>query len=81
MPAVIIQCNLFITGNNDTKIDTDTNIVAQPISKVEESAASNNTSNKPNDIVDINNPGVVKRGLIVFGGLSLLALVYFIFYR
>ncbi|XP_059060019.1 uncharacterized protein LOC131853202 [Achroia grisella] len=31
--------------------------------------------------LDLNSPGVVKRGLIVFGGFALLAVAYFIFYR
>ncbi|CAK1551669.1 unnamed protein product [Leptosia nina] len=66
-------------GNNDTKANA-TDIQAQPISKVENKPLTHNdTSTEP--IVDINSPGVVKRGLIVFGGLTLLAVAYFIFYR
>ncbi|CAH2979553.1 unnamed protein product [Chilo suppressalis] len=33
------------------------------------------------DKVDLSGPGVVKRGVIVFGGFALLAAAYFIFYR
>ncbi|KAL0883762.1 hypothetical protein ABMA27_015866 [Loxostege sticticalis] len=33
------------------------------------------------DKVDLSSPGVVKRGVIVFGGFALLAVAYFIFYR
>lgn len=31
--------------------------------------------------LDINNPGVLKRGLIVFGGFAFLAGAYFIWHR
>ncbi|GBP04693.1 hypothetical protein EVAR_100987_1 [Eumeta japonica] len=31
--------------------------------------------------VDLSNPGVLKRGVIVFGGFALLAVAYFLFYR
>ncbi|XP_041972642.1 uncharacterized protein LOC121728542 [Aricia agestis] len=45
---------------------------------------SDTVTSKPTDSVNIlplNNPGVVKRGLIVFGGFALLAVAYFVFYR
>ncbi|CAH0629014.1 unnamed protein product [Chrysodeixis includens] len=36
---------------------------------------------KPVKQIDLNSPGVLKRGFIVFGGFALLAVAYFIFYR
>lgn len=36
---------------------------------------------KPVKQIDLNSPGVLKRGFIVFGGFTLLAVAYFIFYR
>ncbi|XP_032512040.2 uncharacterized protein LOC116766324 [Danaus plexippus] len=45
---------------------------------------SNGTLNTSEDLTSeslVNKPGVVKRGLIVFGGFSLLAAAYFVFYR
>ncbi|XP_022126754.2 uncharacterized protein LOC111001249 isoform X2 [Pieris rapae] len=68
-----------IVQGNDTKT-SEAKVVAQPVSKIEDTAATNNTSKEPS-MVDINSPGVIKRGLIVFGGLTLLAVAYFIFYR
>ncbi|CAF4895717.1 unnamed protein product [Pieris macdunnoughi] len=68
-----------IVKSNDTKT-SEANVVAQPISKIEDTTATNTTTKDPS-MVDINNPGVIKRGLIVFGGLTLLAVAYFIFYR
>ncbi|CAH4036459.1 unnamed protein product [Pieris brassicae] len=68
-----------IVKSNDTKT-SEANVVAQTISKIEDTATTNNTSKDPS-MLDINNPGVVKRGVIVFGGLTLLAVAYFIFYR
>ncbi|CAG5009798.1 unnamed protein product [Parnassius apollo] len=45
-------------------------------------AKNNETTVKAGSIpLDINNPGVLKRGLIVFGGFALMAVAYFIFYR
>ncbi|VVD03460.1 unnamed protein product [Leptidea sinapis] len=63
------------TKGNETKIT--------PMPKVNESEKSvaNNDTVAETDAVDLNSPGVVKRALIVFGGLTLLAVAYFIFYR
>lgn len=42
---------------------------------------TNATKTEDSGISDLTKPGVVKRGLIVFGGFALLAVAYFIFYR
>jgi hypothetical protein len=42
---------------------------------------TNETLTDISDRVDLSGPGVVKRGVIVFGGFALLAVAYFIFYR
>ncbi|KAL4713520.1 hypothetical protein ACJJTC_007758 [Scirpophaga incertulas] len=41
----------------------------------------NETIVEPTKTVDLSGPGVVKRGVIVFGGFALLAVAYFLFYR
>ncbi|CAK1578199.1 unnamed protein product [Parnassius mnemosyne] len=53
-----------------------------PISVNGVEAKNNETTVKASPSpLDINNPGVLKRGLIVFGGFALMAVAYFIFYR
>lgn len=42
---------------------------------------TNATVTNSDNLLPINSPGVVKRGLIVFGGFTILAVAYFIFYR
>lgn len=42
---------------------------------------TNATTTNSDNVLPINSPGVVKRGLIVFGGFAILAVAYFIFYR
>lgn len=42
---------------------------------------SNTTATKDSNVFPATDSGVVKRGLIVFGGFALLAVAYFIFYR
>ncbi|KAJ0179232.1 hypothetical protein K1T71_004944 [Dendrolimus kikuchii] len=39
------------------------------------------TEKPPAKEIDLNNPGVLKRAFIVFGGFALLAVAYFIFYK
>ncbi|CAH2232108.1 uncharacterized protein LOC120624141 [Pararge aegeria] len=41
----------------------------------------NDTATSTDFTSALQNPGVVKRGLIVFGGFALLAVAYFVFYR
>ncbi|XP_047545868.1 uncharacterized protein LOC125077827 [Vanessa atalanta] len=78
----------------DTKIQSNSSVLDSPkgnITKLNETLVKTNatvankttavTSTEAESSLDLNNPGVVKRGLIVFGGFSLLAVAYFIFYR
>lgn len=51
-----------------------------PAPVVNETKLNATSTDKPIKI-DLNNPGVLKRGFIVFGGFALLAVAYFIFYR
>ncbi|XP_026765135.1 uncharacterized protein LOC113523379 [Galleria mellonella] len=62
-----------VTSANETVVTTT---VAD-----EKHEVKNETATMKTTPLDLNNPGVVKRGLIVFGGFALLAVAYFIFYR
>ncbi|XP_050362921.1 uncharacterized protein LOC126781854 [Nymphalis io] len=82
------------TVQSDVKIQSNSNVLDSPIgniTKLNETLLKTNAtvvnktitvaSTEAESSLDLNNPGVVKRGLIVFGGFSLLAVAYFIFYR
>ncbi|XP_075972737.1 uncharacterized protein LOC142974349 [Anticarsia gemmatalis] len=56
-------------------------VTVPPLNATAEAAKSNSTVEKTAKQLDLNNPGVLKRGFIVFGGFALLAVAYFIFYR
>ncbi|XP_046978886.1 uncharacterized protein LOC124544399 [Vanessa cardui] len=82
------------TAQADTKIQSNSTVLNSPkgnITKLNDTVVKTNatvankttaaTSTEAESSLDLNSPGVVKRGLIVFGGFSLLAVAYFIFYR
>ncbi|PZC75671.1 hypothetical protein B5X24_HaOG205778 [Helicoverpa armigera] len=57
------------------------NSTVVPQVAVNATSANTTVAEKPVKQIDLNNPGVLKRGFIVFGGFTLLAVAYFIFYR
>ncbi|CAH2091813.1 unnamed protein product [Euphydryas editha] len=69
----------IISKGNNTKLN-ETNILPKTNSTIANTKI-HATATEAESALDINKPGVVKRGLIVFGGFSLLAVAYFIFYR
>ncbi|XP_038213674.1 uncharacterized protein LOC119833645 [Zerene cesonia] len=76
------------TNTISVKISPDKpneNVTTAPptISKLSDPAPNKNITNKKDEssAIDVNSPGVIKRALIVFGGLTLLAVAYLIFYR
>ena len=60
---------------------TALNATVAATTAVNETKTNATIPEKPVKQIDLNNPGVVKRGLIVFGGFALLAVAYYIFYR
>ncbi|CAH0717313.1 unnamed protein product, partial [Brenthis ino] len=69
-PKITDTKNITKAAINDTKSPQNITI-----------AATNATTTDSDNLLQINSPGVVKRGLIVFGGFAILAAAYFIFYR
>ncbi|XP_072941457.1 uncharacterized protein [Epargyreus clarus] len=72
--------NDTIKGNATQNANVTT--VAPTVTQATTLKPVNNTAPKaPSHQADLSNPGVMKRGLIVFGGFALMAVAYFIFYR
>ncbi|XP_045459703.1 uncharacterized protein LOC123670240 [Melitaea cinxia] len=75
-----VQKNETMTlKDNNSKLN-ETQVLPKTNSTVTNSTI-HATATEAESAMDLDNPGVVKRGLIVFGGFSLLAIAYFIFYR
>lgn len=76
---------------NEIKVVTNSSAAPSAVKTTisTEAPITNNTETKVNSTkivekakdLDLNDPGVLKRGFIVFGGFALLAIAYFIFYR
>ncbi|XP_068627958.1 uncharacterized protein tay [Battus philenor] len=73
------QESLKGTGLPNEQPKNATNSLSSLPGAVNSSEAKGNETSSSQ--LDINNPGVLKRGLIVFGGFALMAGAYFIFYR
>ncbi|XP_045763192.1 uncharacterized protein LOC123865977 [Maniola jurtina] len=67
-----------ITSNSTINV-LKSNETLAAIPKQNETAVTTSSSSDVESALQ--NPGVVKRGLIVFGGFALLAVAYFVFYR
>ncbi|KAM3968156.1 uncharacterized protein ACR2FA_006123 [Aphomia sociella] len=60
---------------------TNETVVTSTVATDKASEVKNETATMKSTPLDLNSPGVLKRGIIVFGGFALLAVAYFIFYR
>ncbi|XP_011567663.3 uncharacterized protein LOC105397347 [Plutella xylostella] len=70
---------LPVANSSSTTIAPAVNVTSAPVATVVNTTAST-TKEAPSQL-DLNNPGVLKRGLIVFGGFALLAVAYYVFFR
>ncbi|CAB3225046.1 unnamed protein product [Arctia plantaginis] len=66
--------------NSNTTVSGNVNVTTVPPVVNSTEIKGTAATEKPKQL-DFNNPGVIKRGFIVFGGFALLAVAYFIFYR
>lgn len=72
---------LKVTGSPTVVNETTTILPAQHGNISTSNTEQITTEKAHSSQMDLSNPGVVKRGVIVFSGFALLALAYFIFYR
>ncbi|XP_045492815.1 uncharacterized protein LOC123692163 [Colias croceus] len=77
----INKTNTIPVKNIPDKTKENVTTLAPSISKLSDPAPSKNNTKDDLTTIDVNSPGVIKRALIVFGGLTLLAVAYLIFYR
>ncbi|KAJ8726887.1 hypothetical protein PYW08_015284 [Mythimna loreyi] len=78
LPAAGSAQNNNNTVNSNSTLINNTTIVRIGANETKTNAT---LPVKPVKQIDINSPGVLKRGFIVFGGFALLAVAYFVFYR
>lgn len=75
---MLVICFCKSTGNiTNAETTIDPTVMKNDAKNVNATITDKSTASN----IDFNNPGVLKRGFIVFGGFTLLAVAYFIFYR
>lgn len=69
----------FYPAKSTAITGTEGQDVAKPVLQKEENKSNLTATTATPNMIDLDTPGVVKRGIIVFGGFALLAVAYLIF--